>query len=181
MGWEETMFALFDDLEQQAEGLQLAERDADVAELTLAEYSRIGIGARLHASLGLDLRVRLVGGHVVGGRLARVGEDWLLLVGPAAEWIVRHSGLETLDGLSPRAHSEQTWSVVDRMSMRAVLRRLSGVNEPCRVHFVDGRNLEGRIGRVGRDFFELHAGAGSRMHVQLVPVDPVAAIQGRAS
>ena len=63
MGWEESMFAVFDDLEQQAEGLHLTERDADVADLSLAEYSRISLGARLHASLGLELRVRLVGGQ----------------------------------------------------------------------------------------------------------------------
>ena len=56
MGWEETMFAMFDDLEQQAEGLHLTGRDADVAELTMAEYSRISLGARLHASLGLELQ-----------------------------------------------------------------------------------------------------------------------------
>jgi hypothetical protein len=181
MGWEETMFALFDDLEQQAEGLQLAGRDADVAELTMAEYSRISMGARLHASLGLDLRVRLVGGHVVAGRLARLGEDWLLLVDRSAEWIVRHNGIASVAGLSPRAHSEQTWSVVDRLTLRAVLRRLSGSNEPCLVHFVDAQQVAGRIGRVGRDFFELHATEGAATQVQVVPVEPVAAISGRAS
>jgi hypothetical protein len=181
MGWEETMFALFDDLEQQAEGLQLAGRDADVAELTMAEYSRISLGARLHASLGLELRVRLVGGHVVAGRLARLGEDWLLLVDRSAEWIVRYDGIASLVGLSPRADSEQTWSVVDRLSLRAVLRRLSGANEPCLVHFIDTQHVEGRIGRVGRNFFELHAGEGSEAQVQLVPVAPVAALQGRTS
>ncbi len=181
MGWEETMFALFDDLEQQAEGLQLTGRDADVAELTLAEYSRISMGERLHASLGLDLRVRLVGGHVVAGRLARVGKDWLLLVDRSAEWIVRYDGIASMAGISPRAHSEQTWSVMDRLTLRTVLRRLSGANEPCLVHFSDAQHLEGRIGRVGRDFFELHAGEGSRPQLQVVPVGRVAAIQGRAA
>ena len=117
------MFALFDDLEQQAAGLHLVERDAEVADLTQAEYARISLGARLHASLGLELRVRLVGGHVVAGRLARVGEDWLLLVDRRSEWIVRYAGIVSLAGLSPRANSEETWSVVDRLSLRAVLRR----------------------------------------------------------
>ena len=181
MGWEETMFALFDDLEQQAEGLQLAGRDADVAALAEAEYSGISMGARLHASLGLDLRLRLVGGHLVAGRLARLGEDWLLLIDRSAEWIVRYDGIASLVGLSARAHSEQTWSVVDRLTLRAVLRRLSGVNEPCLVHFTDAQQLEGRIGRVGRDFFELQAGQGSQTQLHVVPVGPVAAIQRRAS
>jgi len=181
MGWEKTMFALFDDLEQQAEGLHLAGRDADVAELTMSEYSRVSLGARLHASLGLELRARLVGGHVVVGRLARLGEYWLLLVAGSAEWIVRYEGIASLAGLSARAHSEQTWSVMDRLSLRAVLRRLSGENEPCLVHLVDAQQIGGRIGRVGRDFFELRAGEGAQTQVQVVPVAPVVAIQGRAS
>jgi hypothetical protein len=179
MGWEESMFALFDDLEQQAEGLHLAGRDADVADLRIAEYSRISLAARLHASLGLDLRVRLVGGDVVRGRLARVGEDWLLLVEGSAEWIVRHQGVVTVNGLSSRADSEETWSVIDRLTLRAVLRHLSYENEPCLVHFIDDQRIEGRIGRVGGNFFELHVGEGSERSVQVVPVGPVAALKGR--
>ena len=181
MGWEESMFALFDDLEQQAEGMHLAGRDADVADLSVAEYSRISLGARLHASIGRDLRVRLVGGHVVGGRLARAGDDWLLLVARSAEWIVRHDGILTLGGLSERADSEDTWSVMDRLSLRAVLRRLAGANELCVVHFVDESQVEGRVGRVGRDFFELHVGEGPERQVKVVPVAPVAAFQGRTA
>ena len=46
MSWHESMFAVFDDLEQQAEGLHLAERDAEVADLTLAEYTRVTLAAR---------------------------------------------------------------------------------------------------------------------------------------
>src|SRR6478609_5267931 len=120
MGWEESMFAVFEDLEQQAEGLQLIERDAEVADLTVAEYSRVSLASRLHASLGADLRVRLLGGRVVGGRLARLGEDWFLLVDGSGEWVVRHQGVATVDGLSGKAHSEDTWSVVDRLTLRAV-------------------------------------------------------------
>ncbi|MEO7350556.1 MAG: hypothetical protein ABIR34_11065 [Marmoricola sp.] len=173
------MFAVFDDLEQQAAGLHLAERDAEVADLTVAEYSRIGLGARLHASLGLELRLRLVGGDQVSGRLARVGEDWMLLVDQSGEWIVRHAGVVSLTGLSSRANSEETWSVMDRLSLRAVLRRLSGVHEPCRVHFCDHQQIEGRVGRVGRDFFELHVGVGPDRSLQVVPVSAVSALQGR--
>ena len=179
MGWEESMFAVFEDLEQQAEGLHLIERDAEVADLTVAEYSRISLGARLHASLGLDLRARLVGGLVVAGRLARAGEDWLLLVGQSSEWIVRHDGIVTLTGLSPRADSEETWSVLDRLNLRALLRRLSSVHETCLVHFADDQQVEGRVGRVGRDFFELYVGEGPDRTVQVVPVSSVSALQGR--
>jgi hypothetical protein len=171
------MFAVFDDLEQQAEGLHLAERDAEVADLTLAEYSRVSLASRLHASLGQGVRVRLLGGRVVSGRLARMGEDWLLVVDGASEWVVRHDGIATVSGLSPRAHSEDTWSVVDRLTLRSVLRRMA--NDTCLVHFGDDQRLEGRVGRVGRDFFELTVGEGADRFVQAIPHAAVAALQGR--
>ena len=179
MSWEESMFAVFDDLEQQAQGLHLVERDAEVADLTVAEYSRVSLAARLHASLGQDLRVRLLGGRVVAGRLARLGEDWFLLVDGASEWVVRQQGVATIGGLSARAHSEDTWSVVDRLTLRAVLRRLALANEACLVHFCDDQQVEGRVGRVGRDFFELAVGDGADRLIQAVPHDAVAALQGR--
>jgi hypothetical protein len=179
MSWEESMFAVFDDLEQQAEGLHLVERDAEVADLTAAEYSRVSLGARLHASLGHDLRIRLLGGRVVAGRLARLGDDWLLLADGASEWVVRHQGVVNVSGLSAKAHSEDTWPVVDRLTLRAVLRRLAMDNEPCVVHFCDDQQVEGRIGRVGQDFFELSVGEGADRLVQAVPNGAVAALQGR--
>jgi len=180
MGWEESMFAVFEDLEQQATGLHLVERDAEVADLSVAEYSRISLGGRLHASLGRELRVRLVGGHHVSGRLARVGEDWLLVVDGSAEWIVRYAGVLTLSGLSPRADNEETWSVMDRLTLRAVLRRLSSTSEPCLVHFLDDQRIDGRVGRVGHDFFELFVGEGPDRSVQIVPTASVSTLQRRA-
>jgi len=179
MSWEESMFAVFDDLEQQASGLHLAERDAEVADLTVAEYSRISLASRVHASMGEDLRVRLLGGRVVGGRLARLGEDWFLLVDGSSEWVVRHAGVATIGGLSGKAHSEDTWSPVDRLTMRAVLRRLAMAHEPCVVHFCDDQQVEGVVGRVGRDFFELAVGDGAGRLAQAVPNTAVAALQGR--
>jgi hypothetical protein len=179
MSWEDAMFAVFDDLEQQAEGLHLVERDAEVADLTMAEYSRVSLASRLHASLGREVRVRLLGGRVVAGRLARLGEDWVLLADGSSEWVVRHQGVVSVTGLSSKAHSEHTWPVVDRLTMRAVLRRLAMSNEACLVHFCDDQQVEGRIGRVGRDFFELSVGEGADGHVQAVPNSAVAALQGR--
>ena len=115
----------------------------------------------------------------MAGRLARLGEDWLLLVDGSSEWVVRHQGVVTIGGLSVKAHSEDTWSVVDRLTLRAVLRRLATANEACLVHFCDDQQVEGRIGRVGRDFFELTVGEGGDRLVQAVPNAAVAALQGR--
>ena len=48
----ERFFALFDDLEQQAESLYAEERDLELADRTRAEYSAVTLASRLMASLG---------------------------------------------------------------------------------------------------------------------------------
>jgi hypothetical protein len=176
-GWEQSMFAVFDDLEQQADGLHRTERDAEVAELTVAEYARVGLGSRVHASLGRDLRVGLEGGQTVSGRVARVGQDWLLLVSGGVEWVLTLHGVVTIEGLSTRADSEETWSVADRLSLRSVLRRISASGEPCTVHLRGDRQVEGRLGRIGRDFVEL--GVGADRAVQVVPTAALVALRRR--
>ena len=172
------MSAVFDDLEQQAEGLHLMERDAEVADLTLAEYATVTLASRLHASIGHGLRIRLRGGRVLNGRLARLGTDWLLLDDGVSEWVVPHQGLVGVGGLSTKADSEETWSVVDRLSLRAVLRGLATGADRCQVHLCDDQTVEGRVGRVGRDFFELQVGDGGDGAVQAVPLAAVSALQG---
>ena len=162
MSWEESMFAVFDDLEQQAEGLHLVERDAEVADLTVAEYSRVSLAARLHASLGRRpagaAARRSPGRRPAGPARARTG---------CCSSTARRSGScatrggRPSSGLSTQADSEDTWSVVDRLTLRAVLRRLAAAGEACLVHFCDDQQVEGRVGRVGRDFFELHVGEGA--------------------
>lgn len=176
MTWEESVGALLEDLEQQAQGLALAERDAEVGELSLAEYAQVAIAERLHASRGTQVRLQLLGGLTVSGVLARVGDDWALVVGPG-EWLVPHQAVCTVAGASHRAHPAATWPVVDRLSLRALLRRLATDAEGCLVHFVDGQRAEGRVGRVGKDFFEL--GTGTPAGSLLVPVRTVAALQSR--
>ena len=94
-------------------------------------------------------------------------------------WVVRQPGVVAVSGLSARADSEDTWSGVDRLTLRAVLRRLASADERCQVHFCDDQQVEGRIGRVGADFFELRVGDGSEDTTQAVPLATVAALQGR--
>lgn len=172
------MFDVFDDLEQQAAGLGHAERDAEVAELSVAEYAHVGLLERLHASKGRELVLSLRGGARVSGRLARLGADWLLLVGDAGEWVVRLDGVLTLAGVSARARDERTWAVLDRLSLRSVLRRLGSLQDTSRVHLLDAQLLEGRVGRVGGDFLELHTGhTGQQSGVLLVPVGAIVALQ----
>src|SRR4051794_10210086 len=79
MRWEERLLDLFDDLEQQAEGLALIGRDAEVAELSRAEYAQVDLADRLHASEGRSVRF-----GVNGSDSSR--RDWPASVRAGACW-----------------------------------------------------------------------------------------------
>ena len=168
------MLALFDDLEQQAEGLQLAERDAQVAELGQGEYAELPWAARLHGSTGRPVRVRLLGGRVLEGDLQRVGADFFVLAGPRVDWVVCGDAVAAVAGLADRAVDERARSVLARLTVRSMLRRLAESHAECLVLLRDDTQLAGRLGRVGRDFVELRAG-GER--VDVVPLGALAAVQ----
>ena len=79
MRWED----LFDDLEGQAESLERAEREAEVADRTRSEVGQITLMSRLRSNEG---RERLPEAHRAGasfsGTLVRLGADWMLLACP---------------------------------------------------------------------------------------------------
>ena len=52
MAWEEELFAVLDDLEQQAEALYDAEREVDLADRSRAEYQQVTLASRLMATVG---------------------------------------------------------------------------------------------------------------------------------
>ena len=199
MGWERSVLALLDDLEQQAAGLQLVERDLEVADRSHAEYSRVTLGSRLHAAVGRQVRVTLLGGLTLTGTVRRTGADWLLLTdsrpsGPEAEWIIRHAALAVLEGASSRAVPDDALGVLRRLSLRSVLRRLADEGAECLLHLVDGGRLECRLLRLGEDFAEVRldrgpavdidGGAGRRgiggRDYELVSLTALAAVQRRA-
>ena len=66
MGWEEHLFALFDDLEQQAEALYDAEREVEL-DRSRAEYHHVSLASRLMASLDREVVLDLLGGATVAG------------------------------------------------------------------------------------------------------------------
>jgi hypothetical protein len=155
MRWEQRLVDLFDDLEQQAEGLALAERDVEVAELGRAEYAPVHLGSRQPASAGQ--RVVLVVGGV--GRLdvtiVRLGADWLLADDGRAEWLVRTAAVAQAEGLSERAVHPAQRPVTARLGLGSALRGVAEERSPVLVHRSDGGTLAGRIRRVGADFVEL--------------------------
>jgi hypothetical protein len=176
--WETELLALFDDLEQQAEGLALVQRDAEVAELARAEYAEVELGARLHASIGSVVEVAARGAGMLRGRLAGAGDGWCLLadteLGSGHEWVVPISSILSVRGLGAGARPEAARPVTARLGVAAVLRRVADAREDIVLVRADGEHRRGRIGRVGADFLEL----GSRPSgVEVVPFGALGALR----
>jgi hypothetical protein len=175
MRWEERLLGVFEDLEQQAEGLALDERDATVAGLAPAAYAGVDLASRLHASVGRAVRLDVTGHGRLAGRVARVGSDWLLLEGPQAvgagtAWLVRTAAVVGLQGASAQAREADARAVTSRLGLGSALRGLAEERLPVRLLRLDGSQLRGLLGRVGADFVEvLAAGAGEPDELVLVP------------
>ena len=169
MRWDDRLGDLFDDLEQQAEGLALAERDAEVAEQSRAEYARVDLAARLHASVGARLRVTVPGVGPLDGLLRRVGDDWCLLEVGEREWIIRTSAAGALRGVADRAVPEPLRPVTARLGWASAMRGAAAGRGDVVLHRWDGTRDRGALGRVGADFVELlgEDGAGQLAVVPL--------------
>lgn len=155
---EDSLFALFDDLEQQAAGIHLAEREVEVGELAEGEYAQVTLAGRLHAGRGTRVRLRLMDGERLAGQLRRVGVDWLQLDDDrGSSWLVRAGAVTGLTGLGSRALSEEALPVTARLSLRSALRAVAGARRECLFRLVGGDQVEGLVGRVGHDFVEVVA------------------------
>ena len=176
MDWDERLFSVLDDLEQQAEALYGAERDAELADRSRAEYGAVTLASRLMASVDREVSLQVRGVGSVVGTLRRLGTGWLLLSGPAGAWVVPLAALESAAGVSDRSVPEVAWSPLTRLRLGSALRRLSEADERCVVHLVDGTRHEARVRRVGADFAELAVGEG---RLRLVAFGALAAVQSR--
>lgn len=177
MNWEEELFVVLDDLEQQAEAAYGLERHAELADRSRAEYGVVTLASRLMASLEAPVELDVAGAGRVSGKLRRVGADWLLLQGDSGSWVVRLAAVSTVRGASDRSVPEVAWSPITRLGLRSALRRLSEAGERCVVQLVDGGRRDGRVLRVGSDFAEVAVGAAER--VELVAFGSLAAVQSR--
>lgn len=155
MHWEERLLAELDDLEQQAEGLALAARDAEAAELGRAEYAAVDLIARLAGSVGRRLRLEATGIGPLDARLARVGSDWLLLEADAHEWLVRVAAVAEVRGLGDRAVDLRHRAATSRLGFGSALRGVAEERDVVLVHRLDGGTVRGVPRRVGADFVEL--------------------------
>lgn len=167
---------LFEDLEQQAEGLAMDARDAEVAELRPAEYALVTLDARLFASIGTRLQLTVAGAGTLAGRLHRVGDGWCLLDAGAQEWLVRIPALLSVRGLADRAAAPGARPVTGRLGLGSALRGLAQARLEVALHRTDGSVLRGLPGRVGADFVEL--GVGEPPVVEVVPFVALGAVRG---
>lgn len=179
MGWEEELFALFDDLEQQADALYGAERDPELADRSRAEYQQVTLASRLMASVDQEVTLDVLGVGAVSGLLERVATGWCLVVGgspTAPDWIVALSAVTRVSGASERSVPEVAWSPLTRLSLGSALRRLAETGERCVLHLADGARHDGTLRRVGQDFVEVVEAGGRQT---LVPFVHLASVQSR--
>lgn len=178
MGWEDELFALFDDLEDQASALHAADRTAEVADRSRAEYQQVTLASRLMASAGTSVVLRVRGVGPVAGTVERVADGWLLLSTGEHDWVVNAPAVLTVEGASVRAVPELAWSPLTRLGLASALRRIAEAGEECVLHLVDGGRHGGVLRRVGADFCELVEGEDRR--TVLVAFTALAAAQSRA-
>lgn len=178
MGWEDDLFALFDDLEQQAEALYDAERDPELADRSRAEYQQVTLASRLMASVDGDLTLDIVGVGTLSGVLERLAATWCLVSGGGAapDWIVPLAAVTRVAGAAERSVPELAWSPLTKLSLGSALRRVADSGERCVVHLRDGARHDGTLRRVGHDFVEL---AEAEERRTLVAFAHLAGVQSR--
>lgn len=176
MSWEHDLFALLDDLEGQAAAAWEADREAELADRARTEYGTVTLASRLMASRGHEVALDLPHVGRVEGRLDRVGEEWCLLGGPRQDWIVPLRVVTAVRGASDRSVPEVAWSPIERLGLRAALRRLADAGARCLLHLADGARHEAYVHRVGADFLEARDSADGML---LVPYAGLVAVQSR--
>jgi hypothetical protein len=176
MSWEHELFALFDDLEGQAAAAWEADREAELADRARAEYAAVTLASRLMASRGAEVALDLPHVGRLEGHLARVGDGWCLLSDRGQDWIVPLRSVVGVRHASERSVPDVAWSPVDRLGLRAALRRLADAGSRCLWHLADGSRVEAYVVRVGADFLEARDGAGVSL---LLPYDALVAVQSR--
>jgi len=192
MSWDDRLLAVFDDLELQAEGLALAERDLEVADLGRAAYASVDLASRLRASVGRLLFLDVYGVGNLSGRLARVGTDFVVIEstgstgssGPSGSaerlWVVRCAALGRVGGLSDQAVGDDARSLSSRLGLGSVLRGFAAATVPVSTQTTAGAVVQGRVRRVGADFVELWTADGrstAQPDWELVPFEAIAALR----
>jgi hypothetical protein len=149
MRWDE----LFGDLSAQWDAEVRRELDAEVADRTRRERAAVGLYERLGAAgdarVGLGLRT----GTTLLGRVADVGDGWVLLAGDAGRMsLVPFGGLASVTGLTGRAGGT---AMGRSFGLGYALRGLSRDRAVVTVTDHSGAGATGTIDGVGRDALDL--------------------------
>lgn len=145
--------ALFADMELQLEAADRHDRDQAVADLTRAERASVGLSDRLRSCVGLDLRVTLRDGTLVGGSVRDVGPAWLLLVDAPRECLVPFGAVATVAGL-PAFSAPPDGVALRRLGLGHALRAVARDRTVVRVATTAGETV-GRIDGVGADHVDV--------------------------
>lgn len=143
---------LFDDLEAQAAARSRLELDAEVAERTRLERSKVTLGERIAGAVGSDVVAHLRGGSLVRGRVEDCGDQWLLLVESGGrQMLVAVPAVLGLSGLGrPRDDTRSR-----RFGIASAVRGISRDRRAVVVVDVDGGSVHGTIDAVGSDAFDI--------------------------
>lgn len=168
--------AVFDDLEQQAAGMALAERDAELLDRARGEYAAVDLTSRIHASLGRQVALTLTDGQRVEGALDAAGADWCAVASPRGQsWLVPLAAITTVTGGSSRAAPPAVRPVSARLGLGSALHRLSEQHGTLLVALACGDRLRGQVTRIGADFAELRP--GDRGDTVLVAFTAISAVR----
>ncbi len=151
MRWED----LFDDLEGQAEFMERAERDAEVADRTRSEVGQITLLSRLRSNEGRDVSIRLTGGAAMSGNLVRLGADWMLLTCPREVVVPLHAVAAVVDLPWDSVSPHGVEPIASRLTMSTVFRAMAADRARITVMLADQSTVSGTPDRVGRDFVDL--------------------------
>jgi len=149
MRWE----GLFEDLETQWAAEERRDLDAEIADRTRAERSRVELAERYAASRGNTLTLALVTGSGCTGRLTDIGANWVLLRDATGrEMLVATRHVVSVLGLSQRADPAVT---ARRFGLGYALRALARDRSAVILTDVAGGRSTGTIDGVGRDWCEI--------------------------
>lgn len=183
MRWER----LFDDLEAQLEAASAAELAGEVSERTRYERGQLTLADRLVAWVGQPVRLHVLGGAAVAGRLEQAAEQWIVVQHGPSVVLVPIAAVVDIVGLGAAASTGDRGSVPRRLGLTAALRAVARDRSPVHVELVDGRALAGTVDAVGADHLDLaeHPPDEPRrptavLGVRTVPIAALAAVRPAA-
>jgi hypothetical protein len=162
---------LFDDLQAQLDAEGQRELDLEVSDRTRRERAQVGLHERLIAHRGLGLELRLAAGVQIGGTVADVGSDWLLVQDRGDRGsLVPFGAIVSINGLGVRAAAGPGVAMAKRFGLGFALRGLSRDRSAVSLADIGGSVTTGTIDAVGADALDLseHPGDMARRAENIV-------------